>query len=300
MKTRLSKQAAVRPFANDRVDVRAQGKASAERRLRRKSWPLRHAALLSVMAVVVLLAVIRLRVADLPLERDEGEYAYAGQLILQGIPPYQLAYNMKFPGTYYAYSMILALFGQTPWAIHVGLLILNGGTTIVLFFLGRKLVGIFAAAVGASAFAVMTLDHGIMGVFGHATHFVLLPALGGLLVLLRAIESKRPVGCVVAGALLGTAVLMKQQSIFFALFAAALLWWHERAQPTGRWLQLLLRWSLLAAGAAVPFAALCALFVAQGVLGRFWFWAFQYAIQYVSEVGLSHAWPRLAYAWLDL
>ena len=24
----------------------------------------------------------------MPLERDEGEYAYAGQLILQGIPPY--------------------------------------------------------------------------------------------------------------------------------------------------------------------------------------------------------------------
>lgn len=37
-----------------------------------------------------------------PLERDEGEYAYAGQLMLQGIPPYQLAYNMKLPGTYAA------------------------------------------------------------------------------------------------------------------------------------------------------------------------------------------------------
>src|SRR5437773_8734984 len=218
------------------------------------SWLGRNGSIALLVSVMVFVASVRLRLADLPLERDEGEYAYAGQLILQGIPPYQLAYNMKFPGTYYAYSMILALFGQTPWAIHVGLLILNGGTTIVLFFLGRKLVGIFAAAVGASAFAVFALDHGIMGVFAHATHFVLLPALGALFVLLRAIELKRPVGYVVAGALLGTAVLMKQQSIFFAPFAAALLLWHERSHATRRWPQLLSRWLLLAAGTAVPFA----------------------------------------------
>ena len=44
-------------------------------------------------------AFVRLRLLDFPLERDEGEYAYAGQLMLQGIPPYKLAYNMKLPGT---------------------------------------------------------------------------------------------------------------------------------------------------------------------------------------------------------
>ena len=49
----------------------------------------------------------------MPLERDEGEYAYAGQLMLQLIPPYQLAYNMKLPGIYAAYAVVLKLFGQT-------------------------------------------------------------------------------------------------------------------------------------------------------------------------------------------
>jgi len=46
------------------------------------------------------------------VERDEGEYADAGQLILQGVPPYTLAYNMKFSGTYAAYAVIMAIFGQ--------------------------------------------------------------------------------------------------------------------------------------------------------------------------------------------
>ena len=46
-----------------------------------------------LLPLLVLLAVVicvRIRLLDFPLERDEGEYAYAGQLILQGIPPYTM------------------------------------------------------------------------------------------------------------------------------------------------------------------------------------------------------------------
>ena len=67
-----------------------------------------------LLAIILLLVVaIRIRLLNLPLERDEGEYAYAGQLMLQGVPPYQLAYNMKFPGTYAAYALIMSIFGQS-------------------------------------------------------------------------------------------------------------------------------------------------------------------------------------------
>ncbi|MEI7808576.1 MAG: hypothetical protein WCJ07_08850, partial [Verrucomicrobiota bacterium] len=45
-----------------------------------------------MVAVLALVAAARLRLLNFPLERDEGEYAYAGQLILQGFPPYELAY----------------------------------------------------------------------------------------------------------------------------------------------------------------------------------------------------------------
>src|SRR5713101_1126437 len=75
-----------------------------------------------------IVALIRIRLLAIPLERDEGEYAYAGQLMLQGIPPYKLAYNMKFPGIYAAYALIMALFGQTPVGIHMGLLLINLAT----------------------------------------------------------------------------------------------------------------------------------------------------------------------------
>ena len=67
---------------------------------------------LAIIVFGVILA-IRIGLLGIPLERDEGEYAYAGQLMLQGIPPYKLAYSMKFPGTYAAYALIMSIFGQT-------------------------------------------------------------------------------------------------------------------------------------------------------------------------------------------
>ena len=182
---------------------------------------------------------------------------------------------MKFPGTYYAYSLILALLGQTPWGIHVGLLLVNGATVLVLFFIGRRLLGDRAAAVAAAAFAVLSLDRWIMGVFAHATHFVLLPALAGFLLLLRASDSKRASGFVGAGALLGTAVLMKQHAVLFLPLGVGFGLWSESWRPPRDLTGMARRSGLLVAGAAIPFAVLCAVFAAQGVLGRFWFWTFQ-------------------------
>ena len=124
---------------------------------------------------------------DVPLERDEGEYAYAGQLILQGVPPYRLACNMKLPGTYAAYAGIMAVFGQSARGIRLGLLLVNLATAALLFLLGRRLFDEPTGAAAAAAFALLSLSQGVYGVFAHATHFVLLPALAGLYLLARAI-----------------------------------------------------------------------------------------------------------------
>src|SRR5471032_661246 len=88
------------------------------------------------LGLSLLVAVgVRARLLDFPLERDEGEYAYAGQLILQGIPPYQLASNMKLPGTYFAYALGMAIFGQTTTGIHLTLLAVNALTIVFVFLL---------------------------------------------------------------------------------------------------------------------------------------------------------------------
>ena len=251
------------------------------------------AALLTVLVSLAVVIFIRLRLADVPLERDEGEYAYAGQLILQGIPPYQLVYNMKFPGVYYAYAAILAVFGQTPAGIHTGLLVVNAATILLVFLLGRRLLGDPAAALSSATFALMSVDYWILGLFAHATHFVLPPVLGGILMLLRAFEKRRPLSFVCAGALFGLAVLMKQHAIFFLPLGVALVLWNDlRGEGDGpRAAAAAL--ALMGGGLALVFGGLAACLAAQGVLAKFWFWTFQYAREYVSEMPLS-----LAALWL--
>src|SRR5437016_14469074 len=77
-----------------------------------------------LLAVVIAVVVfIRIHSLAIPLERDEGEYAYAGQLMLQGIPPYRLAYNMKFRGVCAAYALIMWILWANqhrhpPWPVN--------------------------------------------------------------------------------------------------------------------------------------------------------------------------------------
>src|SRR5205814_795791 len=105
---------------------------------------------LALAFILCAAAFVRLRLLDFPLERDEGEYAYAGQLILQGIPPYKLAYNMKLPGTYAAYAVIMALLGETIRGIHIGLLLINSASILLVLLLGKRLFGSICGVVAAA------------------------------------------------------------------------------------------------------------------------------------------------------
>ena len=261
----------------------------------------RYGAWFVLAAVMVLVVVVRVRLAPVPLERDEGEYAYAGQLILHGIPPYVLAYNMKFPGTYYAYSAILALFGQTPWGIHVGLLFVNLATVVLLLVLGRRWLGSTGGALAAACFAVLSLDRGVMGAFAHATHFVVLPALAGLLLLLRAIDTKRHGLFGWAGVLFGIATLMKQPGAVFLLLGLGYVAWTGSGREQGRRLRTTAaQLGLVAVGAAAPLAVLCIVLAAQGVLGKFWFWTFHYAQAYLGLVPAERVWQIFAEQWREV
>jgi hypothetical protein len=240
-----------------------------------------------VFLIILLAALIRLRLLGCPLERDEGEYAYAGQLILQGIPPYQLAYNMKLPGTYAAYALIMAIFGQTPNAIHIGLLLINASSALLIYFLGARLFGTSAGLVACASFVFLSVGQSVLGTAAHATHFVILPALGGTLLLLKAIEQRRTSTFLWSGLLFGLAFVMKQPGIFFVVFAMLYYSWCEwRARPVN-WRSLAARGGLLSLGALMPFGLTCLMLRAAGVIERFWFWTFSYAREYATNLTVS-------------
>jgi len=239
-----------------------------------------------ILLVILFFSLIRIRLRNMPLERDEGEYAYAGQLILQGIPPYQLAYNMKLPGTYAAYAVILAVLGETPSAIHLGLLLVNALTTFFVFLLTKRLAGSLAGLVAGATYALLSSTPSVLGLAGHATHFVVLFALGGILLLFKGIEERRLWLLFWSGISLGLAFLMKQPGMFFVLFAGLYLAKREWTRPPD-WHRYAARVGIFLSGALLPFAVTCLILFAAGVFKTFWFWTFSYAWQYASRLSVA-------------
>ncbi|MBM3289147.1 MAG: hypothetical protein FJY92_03260 [Candidatus Hydrogenedentes bacterium] len=249
----------------------------------------RRRAAMALLAVTLLaVAAVRVRLAPLPLERDEGEYAYAGQLALQGVPPFVELYNMKMPGIYWAYAAVMAVFGQTPAGIRVGLLALNAATVLLAYRLGRRVFDPLASAVAACTYAWLALGAGVMGPVAHAEHFVVFFVLLGLLCL------PSPGGAsawraLLAGLFLGAAFTMKQHAAPFMVYGgvcmvAILL--RERAVPVGK---KCVHAGLFALGAIAPFIAICAIMWNAGVFATFWFWTFTYARSYISQVPVRDA-----------
>lgn len=244
------------------------------------------------LIILILLVAVALRVhlLDVPLERDEGEYAYAGQLILQGFLPYTKVYNMKMPGIYGAYALMMAIFGQTLTGIHLGLMMLNLATIIFLFLLGKQLLDRTTGVIAAVSFAVLSVGQSVQGVFANAEHFVILPAVAGMFILLRATDSRRPLPLFLSGLLFGLAFLMKQHGAAYIAFASAYLMYQGRRTQPASLRTVLTNILVFLAGAALPFALTCLFFLASGVFDKFWFWIFTYAREYVSQGSPAVGW----------
>ena len=235
-----------------------------------------------ILLAIVATGYVRIRLLQTPLERDEGEYAYTGQLILDGIPPYQLARSMKLPGTCAAYAVIMRVFGQTVGAIHFGLMLINAAATLLLFLLGRRLFGAPTGLAAGAAFAVLSVGQAVLGTQAHATHFVVLPALGGTLLLLRATDTGRSGPIIGSGALFGLAFFAKQHGAFFGILGALWLVWIYRRHV---WRKL----ALFGAAAALPFGVTCLTLWGAGTFPQFWFWTISYARRYVQQGSIGDA-----------
>src|SRR5437867_2986375 len=155
--------------------------------------------------IMVGAAALRLPLLDVPLDRDEGEYAYVARLLLDGIPPFADAHNMKMPGIYAVYSVLLTVFGSTHTAIHLGLLFANALSIALVFLLGRRLMDATAGVAAAATYALLTLSETVLGSAANAEHFVVPLALSALVLLDSARERSHLTRLLLAGLLLGLA-----------------------------------------------------------------------------------------------
>ncbi len=257
----------------------------------------RLAAYLLFFMVIAVVIFVRLRLLGVPLERDEGEYAYIGQLILHGVAPYGGAYTMKLPGTSLMYAFIMALFGQTINGIHIGFLIVNVITALLVFLLSRKIVGDEAsAATAGGTYALLSLSPGMFGFAAHAAHFVAFFAVCETLALLYALKGEKLLLYLSAGFISGLAFIMKQPGFSFVLFGAlCLIFRHVFQKPEIRLKKALRDLAFFSIGSAIPLLVVIVWAYFTGTFGAFWLWTVKYALKYVSKIPLSAA-PYMLYS----
>jgi len=246
--------------------------------------------------VAVLLAVIvgtvifvRTRLMDVPLERDEGEFAYGAQMLLEGVSPYKHACNvmLKPPGTCTAYALAMALFGQTGAAIHLEVILITLGTLLLVFFLTRRICGERAGLVAAATYALLSINPLSLGLAAHATHFVMLPALAAVYLSQYLDDDTSSTRVFFAGLLLGLAALMKQTGAAFGLFAIVWVVRCELYSATRSRLRLAKRLGILVAGGLLPIIVTSCIVALSGDWDAFVFWTFKYAGLHSEEISFG-------------
>ncbi len=240
---------------------------------------------------------VRLRLLGLPLERDEGEYAYMAQQLLQGVLPYTESQSMKFPGIYFVYAGILKLFGESPSAIHLSLIFVNLATAYFIFLLGKNLLNLSAGVFSAVCFSVLTLSPNLQGVWANSEHFVLLPAVAGIYFL--QIAKDQSMRIFLGGFLLGISLLIKQHALFFYLFGALYLGFRifsESSLSKNPFKYI----ALFITGGLAPLTLIMLLYSASGKFSEFWFCTVQYASEYVSLTSLGEGFENFKYSFAKI
>jgi len=243
--------------------------------------------------VILLVVFVRLRIINMPLERDEGEYAYMAGLLLKGVPLYQYAYTMKFPGVYICHAVTMFLFGSNISGIHLGLLVVNVGSILIFYKLLRNLFNPVIAAAAGAVFAVLSLSKSVLGFASHATHYVMFMALAGFLILFYAVKKGKRYLYFLSGLAMGAAFLVKQSGGIFTAYAILAAIFCAYTDGKSKFREKNIKVVSLLSGVILPVAAVFLWMWKGGVFAKFWFWCFEYLHKYAFQVPLSYALPAL-------
>lgn len=240
-------------------------------------------------AIALLTAVyVRLRVIQVPLERDEGEFAYSALLLLKGINPFTDVYTMKLPGVAACYALFMTLFGMSSSAIHLGLLTVSALNAWLVFLLAHKLFDRNAALFACAAYALLSLSQSVLGVFAHATHFVVLFCLAGFnLMLAQPDRQTRPATMFASGLCFGIAFIMKQHALPLLAFALIQLVRIRQRRAPATNISPVLPYTSFLAGTATPLFLIGLTILHSGAYEQFLRWNIVNAKEYVSSLTVA-------------
>jgi hypothetical protein len=256
------------------------------------------------IAVIILIAGLRIHLAAVPFERDEGEYAYAGQMILRGSPPYQEVYNMKFPGVYYMYALSFRAFGESVSAPRYMVLLLQLAGAFFIFLLARRAIHPLAGWMSAAVYMIYNISLALQATQANTEHFLiafLVPAMyflwrgsieDGAAIPPSPSERVRESWLFLSGLMVSLACLMKQHAFIFASVSVLWILYSYRMRSL-RYVAVYL------AGCILPLLMMAAYLWYAGVWSHFYFLTIQYAREYVGMTPMDAALHNLYRVYSD-
>jgi hypothetical protein len=192
-----------------------------------------------LFAIALGAIALRAPLWDLPLERDEGGYAYIAWRMGHGEVPYRDHFDQKPPGIFLAYRLALAVPGDPVVAIRALAAVASALSAVAVHALARPLVGAGAPALlAALLFALLSADPMIQGPIANTELFMLPGAVAATALLLRELAARQPSAqrALAIGLLLGVATTMKQVAAVYVPFFLLVVAW--RAPAPQRWRRL--------------------------------------------------------------
>lgn len=208
---------------------------------------LRQTHLTTALLIGALLIAVSMRLPalHLPLERDEGAYAYIAWSWLRGALPYRDLFDHKPPLIYLLYLPPLLLAEPSALAIRLWNTLLFLLSLWLLFLVGRRIWAPPVAALATLLFAAIGSAFQLQGLILNTDQALVLPVLAALWSTLcwRATGQWRY--ALLSGAAVAAAVLIKPVAVL--LGPVALIASLGRPRNTGRALAGLLAGALLVA-----------------------------------------------------
>jgi 4-amino-4-deoxy-L-arabinose transferase-like glycosyltransferase len=133
--------------------------------------------ILLVIALLLVVTAVRVPLLSIPLERDEGEYAYIAWRLRHNELPYRDWVDQKPPAVFYIYRLALSLLVEPVRAIHLVGLLFAAVSTCALFCLGLRFMDRFWAWLGAALFALLGADPLVEGTAANTEIFMLCPLI---------------------------------------------------------------------------------------------------------------------------
>ncbi len=173
--------------------------------------------LIFLFVLLAFTAIFRAQVTDMPLDKNEGAYAYGAVRISQGAVPYRDFFEHRPPMILYLYRAAFSAFGQTDRAVRYFTTVCAAAAAILIYILARVAWrSAFIAMLASFFYVIYQNSFALGGLCADTAVFAQLPVLICLLLACDRDSKYESVNFCASGFFAGIAVLTDLMTVFLA------------------------------------------------------------------------------------